>query len=100
LMLPAKKTASTHGHSSQVPDVRRVNEAAASTVDNNTRLVADPEEYRVIRYAVAPGDTITAIARRTCVPEKQLINENNLNDPDSLRPGHMLSLPNNHCLVR
>lgn len=102
LMLPAKKTASTQGHSLPAPDVRRVNESTASTVtnNNNTRLAADPEQRRLIRYAVAPGDTIAAIARRTCVSENQLINENNLGNPDSLRPGHMLSLPDDHCLAR
>jgi len=100
LIIPPKRAAAVSGRVAPTPDVRRVNEAVNASPRDETRLAADPEQRRLIRYAVAPGDTIAAIARRTCVSENQLINENELSDPNSLRPGHMLSLPDDHCLAR
>lgn len=51
-------------------------------------------------YAVAPKDTLFAIAKRTCTSTKALIDLNNLSAPDALKPGQMLALPENHCLER
>lgn len=61
---------------------------------------AASDDVRLVVYAVASGDTLAAISRRTCVSENVLILENNLTNPDSLRPGHMLMLPEDHCLAR
>ncbi|MEL6687257.1 MAG: LysM peptidoglycan-binding domain-containing protein [Pseudomonadota bacterium] len=51
-------------------------------------------------YAVAPRDTLYAIAKRTCTTTGALISINDLTAPDQLKPGQMLSLPDNHCLER
>lgn len=68
-------------------------------VEAETKLAADPVQRRIMAYAVLSGDTLAAIARRTCVSTEQLIRENDLTNPDELSPGHMLALPEDHCLA-
>jgi LysM repeat protein len=51
-------------------------------------------------YAVAPRDTLYAIAQRTCTSTAELITLNALTAPNKLKPGQMLALPDNHCLER
>lgn len=66
----------------------------------DTQLAADPGQGRIMAYAVLSGDTLAAIARRTCISSERLISQNDLSNPDELSAGHMLSLPDDHCLAQ
>lgn len=76
-----------------------VTEAVAASPNTDTQLAADPGDGRLTAYAVASGDTLAAISRRTCVTEARLISDNALTNPDALSPGLMLALPSDHCLT-
>ena len=51
-------------------------------------------------YAVLPKDTLYSIARRTCVGVNDIIAQNGIKDPTTLKPGTRLTLPSGHCLYR
>ena len=51
-------------------------------------------------YAVLPKDTLYAISRRTCVGVKEIIANNNIANPNALKPGQRITLPAGHCLSR
>lgn len=76
-----------------------VTEPVVASPSTDTQLAADPGDGRLTAYAVASGDTLAAISRRTCVPEARLISENALTNPEALSPGLMLALPSDHCLA-
>lgn len=67
-------------------------------VEADTQSVSALEKPSV--YAVAPKDTLYAIAGRTCTSPKVLIELNGLSQPDQLKPGQRLALPETHCLTR
>lgn len=71
-----------------------------SKVQMETKLATNPVQQRIMAYAVLSGDTLAAISRRTCISTERLINENDLANPDQLSPGHMLALPDDHCLAQ
>lgn len=96
LIIPVQKQAALTTSSSVVT----VTEPVAATPNRDTQLALDPGQGRIMAYAVASGDTLAAISRRTCVPEARLISENALINPDALSPGHMLTLPTDHCLAQ
>jgi LysM repeat protein len=84
------------------PNLRTVINSVSPEVETetDTKLAADTVQRRVTAYAVLPGDTLAAIARRTCVSEDQLVSKNELSNPEEIRPGYMLSLPEDHCLAQ
>lgn len=96
LIIPVQKQAALTTSSSVVT----VTEPVAATPNSDTQLALDPGQGRIMAYAVASGDTLAAISRRTCVPEARLISENALTNPDALSPGLMLTLPTDHCLAQ
>lgn len=51
-------------------------------------------------YAVLPKDTLYSISRRSCVKIEDLATANNISDPNTLKPGQKLNLPDGHCLTR
>lgn len=52
-----------------------------------------PQIDRVFRYEVQRGDTLNAIARRYGLTVKDIIDANNIVDPDRLFPGQKLIIP-------
>ena len=52
-----------------------------------------PQIDRVFRYEVQRGDTLNAIARRYGLTVKDIIEANNIADPDRLFPGQKLIIP-------
>jgi len=96
LIVPAQKRAAVAPQPAAPQAARRVQPSP----DGRMEPQAADTGARIMRYAVAPGDTLAAIARRTCVERALLINENKLTNPDELFPGQMLALPDNHCLAR
>ena len=52
-----------------------------------------PEPTRVITHTVAPGDTLTRIAVRYNISVRDLLDANNLPNPDLLKVGDVLALP-------
>lgn len=52
-----------------------------------------PQIDRVFRYEVQRGDTLNAIARRYGLTVKDIIEANNIADPDRLFPGQKLVIP-------
>jgi membrane-bound lytic murein transglycosylase D len=70
------------------------------TEDKDVRRVVGPANPSSIQYAVAPGDTLSAISRRTCISQAELVSQNKLDRPDQIVPGQMLTLPSGHCLPR
>lgn len=97
LVIPVRKQAALQPVS---PNVRKIIEPVSIEHDDETQMAAEPEKSTLQIYAVAPADTLSAIARRTCVPAKQLIAANGLTNPDALRPGQRLTLPEGHCLTQ
>ncbi len=51
-------------------------------------------------YAVLPKDTLYGISRRSCVKVEDLIVSNEISNPNALKPGQKLTLPEGHCLSR
>ncbi|GGX58208.1 hypothetical protein GCM10011309_04280 [Litorimonas cladophorae] len=51
-------------------------------------------------YAVLPKDTLYSISRRTCVGVKDIVSRNGISNPNALKPGQRLTLPEGHCLTR
>ncbi|GHA82722.1 hypothetical protein GCM10009069_02400 [Algimonas arctica] len=98
LLIPVQKQVVA----ANTPNLRTVTQpiAPALETETDTKLAADPVHRRIMAYAVLSGDTLAAIARRTCVSEDRLISGNDLSNPDKLSPGHMLSLPEDHCLAQ
>ncbi|MCX7624022.1 MAG: LysM peptidoglycan-binding domain-containing protein [Thermomicrobium sp.] len=58
----------------------------------STLVVPDDEEERSV-YVVQPGDTLSAIARRSGVTVADLVAANGLTDPDRIFPGQTLVIP-------
>ena len=52
-----------------------------------------PEPTRVITHTVAPGDTLTRIAARYNITVRELLDANDLPNPDLLAVGYVLKLP-------
>lgn len=98
LMIPVRKQVAVANTSNLLTVVQPV--VIDPKVETDTQLAADAVERRVMAYAVLSGDTLAAIARRTCVSKERLISENDLTNADELRPGHMLALPSDHCLAQ
>jgi LysM repeat protein len=96
LVIPMQKQAAQE--TSSVPVT--VIEPVALAPNDATRLAADTGRGRLKAYAVASGDTLAAISRRTCVSQQRLIGDNSLTDPNALRPGQVLALPSDHCLTK
>lgn len=64
-----------------------------STLDNDaTRMVHDFQKDH-IKYTVKPGDTASAIAQQFGIPVEDLIDENNIIDPDKLEVDQILYIP-------
>jgi LysM repeat protein len=93
LVIPMQKQAAHETFSKLVTVI----EPVVQVQKDDTQLAADT---RPKSYAVASGDTLAAISRRTCVSQQRLITDNSLTDPDRLRPGQMLALPSDHCLAK
>ncbi|WP_298917547.1 LysM peptidoglycan-binding domain-containing protein [uncultured Algimonas sp.] len=51
------------------------------------------------RYVVAAGDTLFSVARQACVSVADILSVNTVADPNALRLGQDLSLPDGHCLT-
>lgn len=51
-------------------------------------------------YAVLPKDTLYSISRRTCIGVKDIVSRNGISNPNALKPGQRLTLPEGHCLTR
>lgn len=51
-------------------------------------------------YAVLPKDTLYSISKRSCVKVGALADKNGLSDPNTLKPGQKLIMPEGHCLDR
>jgi len=49
-------------------------------------------------YAVLPKDTLYSISRRACVKVSDLIAQNGIASPNSIKPGQRLTMPTGHCL--
>lgn len=96
LVIPAQQHAALDSPSNLVT----ITEPVTVTPNGDTQVAIDPGQGRLTAYAVASGDTLAAISRRTCVPEARLISDNALTNPDTLSPGHMLALPADHCLAK
>lgn len=99
LLIPVRQQASLNTSTSRLRKIIEPVPVEAKP-DAETQLAAEPEQPKLQIYAVAPKDTLSAIARRTCVPTKQLIATNRLTNPDALRPGQRLTLPDGHCLTQ
>lgn len=97
LLIPVRKQATLELAPSKI---RKIIEPVPTEPEDKTQMVVEPEQPKLQIYAVAPQDTLSAIARRTCVPTKQLIATNELTNPDALRPGQRLALPDGHCLTQ
>lgn len=52
-----------------------------------------PQVDRVFRYEVQRGDTLNAVARRYGLTVKEILDANNIADPDRLFPGQKLIIP-------
>ncbi len=52
-----------------------------------------PDEPQTRVYVIAPGDTLSAVAQRHGVTQQELIDLNNLTNPDALRVGQELVVP-------
>ena len=89
LIIPARKEA-------YASRIRRIVEPV--TAADEVLSVSDLEKPQA--YAVVPKDTLFAIAKRTCTTTDALIQLNDLSDANTLKPGQMLALPENHCLKR
>jgi LysM repeat protein len=98
LLIPVQKLVVA----TNTPNLRTVTQPVTIELETetDTTLAADPVQRRIMAYAVLSGDTLAAIARRTCVSEDRLISGNALTNPDVLNPGHMLALPADHCLAQ
>jgi len=51
-------------------------------------------------YAVLPKDTLYGISKRSCVKIDALAEANGIRNPNALKPGQKLVLPEGHCLGR
>ena len=51
-------------------------------------------------YAVLPKDTLYSISKRSCVDVTALISTNDISNPNALKPGQKLVMPEGHCLNR
>jgi spore germination protein len=69
--------------------IRKINGLTTDNIVPGQALLI-PQSY----YNVQPGDTFSLIAKMTSVPVESLMAANNLWDPNQLRPGMRLIIPN------
>lgn len=71
--------------------------AAQSTSPAAETRTATPKPRRENQagrtYRIKPGDTLSGIAERFDTTVRALVRENNLQDPDVIRPGRRLRIP-------
>lgn len=83
--------------------------ASETIVAENRVETKDPKVKRVVLpvnaetdtiYAVLPKDTLYSISKRSCVKVGALVDANGLSNPNVLKPGQKLKVPEGHCLDR
>ncbi len=63
-----------------------------SACGGSTRRADEAPELVGVWYTIEPGDTVASIARRYSVPVDDIVELNDLNDPDRIEPGQALFL--------
>lgn len=61
------------------------------------RILRIPQNFEENVYIIRPGDTLTKIARQYCTTVQELVQLNELSDPDVITAGESLKLPNEGC---
>lgn len=64
------------------------------------KIVLPVEADTTSIYAVLPKDTLYSISRRTCTKVSDIIETNGIDNPNALKPGQRLALPDGHCLAQ
>lgn len=98
LTIPAKrKTLSSNASEPQT--VLAENQASSSSAAVK-RVILPVKADTNATYAVLPKDTLYSISKRSCVKVEALASANGLSNPNALKPGQTLIMPEDHCLKR
>lgn len=98
LMIPAKSkslTLQSRGEKTVLAENQ-----ADNSESSLKRVVLPAQAETDTIYAVLPKDTLYSISKRSCVDMSALVSANGISDPNTLKPGQKLVLPEGHCLER